>query len=92
MKKLSDFLKPTLAGKGLKKGAEGAEVCFYAKEWGKDLLDPISFSRGILKVSVSSSSAAQALVMEEEELIKVINTKIGHPLVKSIKVVNSGKS
>jgi hypothetical protein len=90
MKKLGDFLLPALAKKGLGKTVQGSLVCFYATECSDGLFEALSFSRGILKVSVSSSSAAQEVQMKEEKLVKFINDKIGAPVVKSIRSINRG--
>jgi|GEM_PF-669169 len=86
MDKLEKIIKKRLAERGLLKTTEGAQVCFYAKEWGVDLFQPISFSRGILKVFVKSSSAAQSLQIREEELIAFINSKIKKELVRRVKI------
>jgi len=88
MKKLNEFLLPALAKRGLKKTVQSAEVCFFAQEWGKGRFTAISFSRGILKVSVTSSSAAQSLQMDEEKLVDFLNNKIGPNTVKSVRIMN----
>ena len=88
MEKLDKFLTSSLAKKGLGKAVIGAQICFYALEWGNSRFEPISFSRGILKVSVSSSSAASELQMEEEKLIQYLNSKIGKKVVKSVRIIN----
>lgn len=87
MKKLGDFLLPALARKGLKNQSESALVCFWVKEWPDCQAEPVSFSRGILKLSVASSSAAQDLQMREGDLIGYLNKKAGKKLVKGIRII-----
>lgn len=91
MKRLGDFIMPALARRGLKKTTESALVCFYAGEWGKSRFKPLAYSKGVLKVSVASSSAAQTLQMEEEKLISYLNGRLGKKLIKSVRIVNSPK-
>jgi hypothetical protein len=88
MDKLSNFLNRSLAKKGLLHQARGAQVCFYAGEW-KDLpFSPISFSRGILKVSVTSPSLAAELKMREDDLLDFINRKMNAVAVRSLRIMN----
>jgi hypothetical protein len=91
MDKLSDFLNNSLNNKGLSGATGGAVVCFWADEWGKGRFKPISYSRGTLKVSVDSASAAQELQMESHKLIKhlnVIAAKNNGPKVREIRIIN----
>lgn len=88
MDKLSKFLKPSLAKKGLLGTVEGAEVCFYATKWAQTPFSPISCVKGVLKVSTLSSSASSELQMQEEDLIAFINKKIGREIVKSVRIIN----
>jgi predicted nucleic acid-binding Zn ribbon protein len=88
MDRLNKFLKPSLAKKGLLGTAESAQICFYATKWTLTPFSPISCAKGVLKVSVLSSSASSELQMQEENLISFINTKIGREIVKSIRIIN----
>jgi predicted nucleic acid-binding Zn ribbon protein len=88
MDKLDKILRPALAKKGLLKIATSAEVCFYATEWKNVRFIPISFSRGVLKVSVSSSSAASELQMQSEDLLESINRKFSKKIVRSLRIMN----
>ncbi|MFA5926712.1 MAG: DciA family protein [Patescibacteria group bacterium] len=89
MKKIGEFIFSSMAKKGLIKETVGAQICFYAESWGKYPFRSVSFSRGILKVSVTSSSAAQELQMKEEEIIEYLNKKIGRKIVKGVRIVNN---
>jgi len=91
MDKLSDFLHDSLIDKGLSRATGGALVCFWADEWGRGRFKPISYWRGILKVSVDSASAAQELHMESHKLIKHLNLmaiKHNGLKVREIRIVN----
>ena len=90
MDKLDKFLRPALAKKGLLGAATSAEICFLAQDWGKGRFEPISFSKGVLKVSVASSSSASELQMESDNLIEYLNKKIGREVVKSVRIINRG--
>lgn len=88
MDKLNKFLNNSLAKKGLLGQARSAQICFYAGEWGKLPISPISFSRGVLKVSVTSPTLAGELKMQEEDLLGFINRKMGGKLVKELRIMN----
>jgi len=88
MERLSKILGPALAKKGLLRQATGAQICFYAESWKKVPFSVISFSNGILKVSITSSSAASELQMLSEDLIDFLNRKIGKKQVRSIRIIN----
>ena len=88
MDKLGKILRPALAKKGLLGAATSAEICFLAEEWGKGHFGAISYSKGILKLSVVGSSAASELSMKEEELISYLNEKLGREHVKQIRIMN----
>jgi hypothetical protein len=90
MDKLDKFLRPALAKRGLLGAATSAEVCFLADKWGNGRFSAISFSKGVLKLSVLSSSASSELAMEQETLIDHLNKKIGRESVKSVRIVNMG--
>lgn len=90
MDKLDKFLRPALAKRGLLGAATSAEVCFVADKWGNGRFSAISFSKGILKLSVRSSAAASELSMESENLIRFLNEKIGRKSVESVRIVNMG--
>ncbi|HOX41635.1 MAG TPA: DciA family protein [bacterium] len=88
MDRIGDILAKSLAKRGLKKTTESAQICFYAEKWGKGLITPISFSGGILKVSVSSSSAASEIQLRSEECLDFINEKLKKRTVRSIRIIN----
>ena len=88
MDKLGDFMNNALAAKGLSRTTGSAQICFWADEWGKGRFRPVSFSRGVLKLAVSSASAAQEISMDAEKLIKHLNSRIGHLRVESIRIEN----
>jgi hypothetical protein len=90
MDKLDKFLRPALAKRGLLGAATSAEVCFLADKWANGRFYSISFSKGVLKLSVPSSSAGAEISMEEEKLLNFLNKEIGREAVKSIRIVNSG--
>ncbi len=87
MKQLNEFLWSSLGKKGLRKEAEASYVCFVAAEWGKGRFGATSFSRGILKLSVGSSAAAQEVQMETEKLTDFVNSKIGKKIVKRVRIL-----
>jgi hypothetical protein len=89
MDKIEKLLMGALNKKGLAGAATSSHACFLAEKWGMGRLSAISCSRGILKVSVSSSSAAQELSMDEEKLILYVNEKMGRECVKRIRIVNA---
>jgi len=78
-----------MAKKGLGGAAVSSQICFYANEWGKDRFDAISYSRGVLKLSVRDSIDAGEVQMESEGIISYVNSKMGRDIVKRIRIVNS---
>jgi len=89
MEKVSKILLRRLADKGLAGVAISSQLCYFADEWSKGRFKSISFSRGILKVSVRSSAASQEISMEEEKLVEFLNKKIGREIVKRVRIVNN---
>lgn len=77
-----------MAKKGLAGAAISSQICYFADIWGKGRFKSVSFSRGVLKVSVRSSAAAQELSMDEEKLVEHLNSKIVRPVVKRIRFEN----
>ncbi len=90
MKKLGDFMMTALNRKGLGKETKSALICFLADKYADGRFKSISFSRGVLKVSVSSSAAAQMVQMDEENIITHLNREMKKETVKSIRIVNRG--
>lgn len=86
MERIDKILQSSLAKKGLLQTAKSSEVCFLADKWGNGRFNAVSFSRGVLKVSVSSSPAASELQIDEEKLIEFLNNKIGC-LVKQLRII-----
>ena len=78
-----------MAKKGLGGAAVSSQICFYANEWGKDRFDAISYSRGVLKLSVRDSIDAGEVQMESEGIISYVNSKMGREIVKRVRIVNS---
>lgn len=87
MEKLDKILHQSFKNKPIAKPLQSAEICFYAEGWGSGSFVPISFLNGVLKVSVSSSSAASELDIKKEELIDFINTKIGKRTVRGLRII-----
>lgn len=88
MDKLSKFLNNSLAKKGLLGQARGAQICFYAGQWTRLPFAPISFSRGVLKVSVTSPTLAGELKMQEDDLIDFVNKRMRELIVKELRIMN----
>jgi len=88
MEKLDKILKHRLAQRGLSATAESAQICFLVEKWSDSRCQPISFSKGVLKVSVTSSSEASELQMEAEKLIDFLNKKMGKNIVRRLRIVN----
>ena len=89
MDKIDKILLPVMVKKGLGGAAVSSQICFYANEWGKDRFDAISYSRGVLKLSVRDSIDAGEVQMESEGIISYVNSKMGRDIVKRIRIVNS---
>jgi len=89
MDKIDKILLPVMAKKGLGGAAVSSQICFYANEWGKDRFDAISYSRGVLKLSVGAAIDAGEVQMESEEIISYVNSKMGREIVKRVRIVNS---
>ena len=89
MDKVSKILLPVMVKKGLGGAAVSAQICFYADEWGKDRFDAISYTKGVLKLSVRDSIDAGEVQMDSEKIIDFVNKKIGRQIVKRIRIVNS---
>ncbi len=87
MEKLDKILMSALAKKKLSGTVRSAQICFYAGQWGKASLIPISFLKGVLKVSVNSSPAASELEIKKEELIEYINNRLGQKTVRSVRII-----
>lgn len=79
-----------MAEKGLAGAACASQICFYANELGKERFDAVSYSQGVLKLSVADSIDAGEVQMESEKIIDYCNNKIGRNLVKRIRIVNVG--
>ena len=88
MEKIDKYLISTMAKKGLGETALGSLVCFWASEWSTGRFEPISFSRGILNVSVQSSAAASELHIIEDDLISFLNEKASRKIVRRVRIMN----
>lgn len=80
-------MRSHLAKKGIGGAVKAAQICFYAEELNNGRYGVISFSRGILKVSVGSSPAASELEIQKEELIDEINKRLGLEAVKALRII-----
>ena len=89
MEKLKKLLLPVMADKGLAGAAVSSQICFYANEWGKDRFDAISYSRGVLKLSVRDSIDAGEIQMMSEEIIGYVNKKLRREIVKRIRIIQN---
>ena len=87
MEKLDKILMAALAKRKLSGTVRSAQICFYAGQWGLASFKPISFLRGILKVSVNSSPAASELEIRKEELVDYINGRLGQKSVRSVRII-----
>jgi len=87
MERLNKIIKQSLAKRSLSLTAQAAQICFYAEKWGSGRLSAISFSKGVLKVSVNSSPAASELEMSKHDLIESVNKKLGKELVKQVRII-----
>ena len=78
-----------MADKGLAGAAVSSQICFYATEYGKGSFEVISYSRGVLKLSVADSIDAGEVQMMSEEITNYVNAKIRRKMVKRIRIVNT---
>ena len=89
MEHIGKYLLKVMAKKGLGGVAVSSQVCYFADKWGEGRFKSVSFSRGVLKVYVRSSAAAQELSMDEEKLVEYLNKKIGREIVKRVRIENN---
>lgn len=87
MEKLDKILMAALAKRKLSGTVRSAQICFYASQWGLASFTPISFLRGILKVSVNSSPAASELEIQKEDLIDYVNGRLGTNAVRAVRII-----
>lgn len=59
-----------------------ARICYEAEKLD---LNPISFSDGVLTLSVKNSSEASELQFKKSEILEKINKKIGRNIVEKIR-------
>jgi hypothetical protein len=86
MEKIDQILHSRLTKKKLSGTLQAAQICFYVSQWGKTPCQAISFTKGILRVSVDSSPAASELEIQKEDLISFINEKLGRNSVRLVKI------
>jgi hypothetical protein len=70
----------------LSKPLEAANVCDIARLLSRGRFEVVSFKQGLLTISVSNSSEAANLQMENQKLIDEINTKIGRMAIQDIRL------
>jgi len=87
VERLDKILGEVLAKKGLAGATTGALVCFYAEKWSNGRFRAISFSKGVLKVSVESSPAASELQIGEGDLVDFINDKLKKKMVRGVRII-----
>lgn len=85
MKRISKFFSDNPRYRRYKKPLEAAEVCDTARQVSEDEYSIISFNKGLLTISCSSSAEASNLQSESQEIIKKINQKIGEEKVKRVR-------
>jgi len=78
-----------MAKKGLGGAAVSSQICFYATEYGKGCFEAISYSKGVLKLSVRDSIDAGEIQMMSEEIIGYVNKKLRREIVKRIRIIQN---
>jgi len=89
MDKIDKILLPVMAKKGLGGAAVSSQICFYATEYGKGCFEAISYSKGVLKLSVRDSIDAGEVQMMSEEIIGYVNKKLRREIVKRIRIIQN---
>jgi len=85
MKKISKIISDNPRYRRYQKPLEAAEVCDRAREIAQGQYEIVSFNRGLLTVSCSSSAQAASLHEHSQDIIFKINSKIGGNKVKSLR-------
>lgn len=85
MKKVSHFLSDNPRYNRYKKPLEAAKVCEATRELGKGRFGVISFSRGLLSLSVSSPAQMMELQAQSDGLINEINQKLRENIVERVR-------
>ncbi len=85
LKKISKFLSEDPRYRRLQKPLEAAEICNIARDVAEGQYSIISFSRGLLTVSCTSTNQAAALQPQSQQIIAQINQKLGAAKVKKIR-------
>lgn len=85
MKKIAKFLSEDPRYKRYQRPLEAAEICDRAREVSHGQYNIVSFKRGLLTVSCSSSAQAANLQMKAGEIIGQINQKTGRKAVNKIR-------
>lgn len=90
MDKIDKIIRDRLAKNKSLGAYQSAQICFLADKWGNGRFKAVSFQKGVLKVSVGSSSAASELKMQEDELIDSINSSMGKKIIRSLRILIFG--
>jgi len=90
MDKIDKIIRERLAKNKSLESFQSAQICFLAEKWGNGRFNVISFQKGILKLSVGSSSAASELKMQEDQLIDSVNSSIGKKVIRSLRILIFG--
>lgn len=85
MDKIKKFLSTNIKYTRLAKPLEAAAVCEVARAVGEGRFSVLSFRDGLLTVGTQNSGAAANLQMESDSIVKEINAKLDHELVKKIR-------
>lgn len=85
MEQINKLIKTNAKYKRLQKPLEAAKICEIARALSRGRFGAVSFCRGVLCLSVESSTQAANLVLESEKIISALNQKIGQPAIKRLR-------
>lgn len=84
MDSINRFINSNPKYSKLSKPLNAARVCDTVRELGDDRFSVLKFTDGLLTLGVDNTMLAASLRLEEQNLIKTINQKIGGEEVKKI--------
>jgi len=82
---LKNILSRRLKHYGLDKAALAARVCAVAEGVSGGEFRAVSFKNSALKVAVESTARAHLVRLKQEEIIKLINLRLGSELIKKLR-------
>jgi len=85
--KISEVLARRLAHHGLLGTYIASQVCEAATEIAGGMFTPVSFSKGVLKVTVSTSGRGHLLKLKQNSVIEQINKKLNTKKVIRLTIV-----